>query len=81
MRTGLWRTPFPGLSEPFAEQIFTNPVDLDREEILAHAASWSMIAALPEPERARLLAQLSELVPEQVYRHPLRTHLFWTRLR
>ncbi len=63
MSTGLWRAPFPGPFEPFTEQAFPNPVELDREGILAQAASWSMIAALPEPERAGLLAQLSELVP------------------
>jgi len=80
VRTGLWRAPLPGPFEPLAEQSFPNPVELDREGILAQAASWSMIAALPEPERARLLAQLSELVPERIYRHPLRTDLYWARL-
>ena len=80
VRSGLWRAPFPGSFEPFTEQSFPNPVELDREGILAQAASWSMIAALPEQERDRLLAQLSELVPEQLYRHPLRTDLYWTRL-
>ena len=81
VRTGLWRAPFPGPFQPFTEQSFPNPVELDREGILAQAASWSMIAALPEPDRARLLARLDELAPEQVYRHPLRTDLYWTRLR
>ena len=40
-----------------------------------------MIAALPDAERAALLAQLGELVPDEVYRHPLRTELYCTRLR
>ena len=40
-----------------------------------------MIAALPEPDRTRLLAQLTELVPDELYRHPLRTDLYWARLR
>jgi hypothetical protein len=40
-----------------------------------------MVAALPELERTRLLAQLAELVPAERYRHPLRTELSWTRLR
>jgi hypothetical protein len=39
-----------------------------------------MIAALPEPERTDLLARLAELVPEQVYRHPLRTDVYWLTL-
>jgi SAM-dependent methyltransferase len=81
VRSGLWRAPLPGPFEPFAEQSFPNPVELDREGILAQVASWSMTASLPEPERARLLARLSELLPEQRYRHPLRTDLYWAKLR
>lgn len=48
--TGLWKAPFPGPFEPFAEQSFPNPIELDR-------------------------------APEGVYRHPLRTELYRTRLR
>src|SRR5687767_14025339 len=81
VRTGRWRAPLPGPFEPFTEQSFPNPVELDREGMLAQVASWSMTAALPEPERAGLLGQLSEHVPEQVYRHPLRTDLYWARLK
>ena len=40
-----------------------------------------MIAALPEPDRSALVARLGELLPEGVYRHPLRTELYRTRLR
>lgn len=39
-----------------------------------------MIAALPEPDRMRLLAELAAIVPDEHYRHPLRTELYWTRL-
>jgi len=78
--TGLWRAPLPGPFEPLTEASYSNPVELDREGILAQAASWSMIAALPEPERTRLLVELAELVPDVSYRHPLRTDLCWTRL-
>ena len=46
--SGLWKAPFPGLFEPLAEETFPNPIELDREQILAQAASWSMIGALPE---------------------------------
>ena len=81
VKTGLWRAPLPGPFEPFAEQSFPNPVELDREGILAQAASWSMIAALPEPERVQLVARLGELLPEGLHRHPLRTDLYWARLR
>ena len=78
--TGLWRTPFPGPFEPPIEASYPNPVELAREGVLAQLASWSMIAALPAPERTRLLAQLAELLPDERYRHPLRTDLYWTRL-
>ena len=80
VKTGLWRAPFPGPFEPLTETSYPNPVELDREGILAQAASWSMIAALPERERTQLLGRLSELVPDGLYRHPLRTNLSWTRL-
>ncbi len=79
--TGLWQAPFPGPFEPFTEASYPNPVELDREGILAQASSWSMIAALPESDRKRLLAQLAELLPDEHYRHPLRTDLYWARLR
>jgi SAM-dependent methyltransferase len=80
VRTGLWKTPFPGPFEPFVESSFPNPIELDREQVLAQAASWSMVGALPEPERSALLARLGELLPDGVYRHPLRTDLYRTRL-
>jgi SAM-dependent methyltransferase len=80
VRTGLWKTPFPGPFEPLTEASFPNPVDLDREGVLAQAESWSMIGALPAPERTTLLARLGELLPDRVYRHPLRTDLYRTRL-
>jgi SAM-dependent methyltransferase len=81
VRSGLWRTPFPGPFEPFAEESFPNPVEIDREGLLAHVASWSMVAGLPEAERVGLLERLAGLVPEDRYVHPLRTHVYRTRLR
>ena len=78
--SGLWKMPLPGPFEPFVEARFPNPVEMDREGLLAHAASWSMIGALPEPERSDLLARLAQHVPEGIYRHPLRTHVYWMRL-
>ena len=80
VRTGLWKVPFPGPFEPLTEASFPNPVELERDQVLAQAASWSMIGALPEPERSALLTRLGELLPEGVYRYPLRTDLYRTRL-
>ena len=80
VRSGLWRAPFPGPFEPFVESSFPNPVERDREGMLAQVASWSMVAGLPDPDRTRLLAQLAEHVPEGRYLDPLRTDLYWTQL-
>ena len=63
VRTGLWKASFPGPFEPLAESQFPNPIELDRAQILAQAASWSMIGALPDAERSALLARLGELLP------------------
>ena len=76
----LWRTPFPGPFEAFSEASFPNPVEYDREGVLARIASWSSVAALPDAERTRLLEQLAGLVPEGTYVDPLRTHLYLTIL-
>ena len=65
VRTGLWKDFLPGPFEPLAESQFPNPVELDRAQILAQAASWSMIGALPDAERSALLARLAELLPER----------------
>ena len=81
VRSGLWKAPFPGPFEPLEESSFPNPTELDRSQVLAQAASWSMIAALPEPERLALLERLGDALPDGVYRHPLRTDLYLTRLR
>jgi SAM-dependent methyltransferase len=78
--SGLWKKPLPGPFEPIEQASFPNPVEIDRQGLLAHAASWSMIGALPEPERSDLLARLAQHVPERVYRHPLRTDAYWMRL-
>jgi ubiquinone/menaquinone biosynthesis C-methylase UbiE len=78
--TGLWRAPFPGPFEPFAEARFPNPVEHDREGLLARIASWSMVAGLPDPERASLVSRFAELLPEGRYRDPLRTDVYWARL-
>ena len=78
--TGLWKTPLPGPFESLTEASFPNPVAVDRAGVLAQAASWSMIAALPEPERAALLAQLGALLPEGTRVHGLRTDVYSLRL-
>lgn len=78
--SGLWRSPFPGPFEELREASFANPLVLDRDGVLAHAASWSMVAGLPEEQRGSLLAELARHVPPGDYRFPLRTDVYWTRL-
>jgi SAM-dependent methyltransferase len=80
VNTGLWRTPLPGPFGPFADSVFPNPVTRDRERMLAQIASWSVVAALPEAERERLLGDLRELLPEREYVDELRTVLTLGRL-
>jgi SAM-dependent methyltransferase len=79
-QSGLWRAPFPGPFEPFTEASFPNPVEHDRERMLARFASWSSVASLPDGERTRLLDELAALVPEGIYLDPLRTDLYLTTL-
>jgi ubiquinone/menaquinone biosynthesis C-methylase UbiE len=78
--SGIWREAFPGPFEELREASFPNPFRVDRDGLLAHVASWSMVAALPDEERASLVSDLGELVPEGEYALELRTELYWTRL-
>ncbi len=80
VRSGLWRTPFPGPFEPLTESSFPNPVERDREGMLAQVASWSVVAGMPEPDRTRLLELLAEQLPEERYLDPLCTKLYLARL-
>ena len=79
--SGLWQTPFPGPFEPLVEEHFPHKVERDHEGLLASIASWSVVAGLPDEERAALLGRLAALIPEGRYVSSLRTELFWTRLR
>lgn len=76
--SGIWREAFPGPFEPLREASFPNPLRLDRDGVLAHVASWSTVAALPDAERDALLEELRRLAPPGEYLKPLRTDLYWT---
>jgi SAM-dependent methyltransferase len=78
--SGIWRQAFPGPFEELRLQSFPNPFRVDRDGLLAHVASWSMVAALPDEERTALVEDLRALAPEAEYVLPLRTDLHWTRL-
>jgi SAM-dependent methyltransferase len=77
----IWRRAFPGPFEVLSHASFPNEFRVDEEGLIAHIASWSMVAALPDDERASLIADLSGLAPPGEYVLALRTDLYWTRLR
>lgn len=76
--SGIWREPFPGPFAPLREARFPNPLTLDRDGLIAHIASWSSVAALPNDERAALVDDLRRLAPPGDYVLPLCTELYWT---
>ena len=57
--SGLWQAPFPGPFEPLNEERFPHTVERDREGVLASIASWSVVAGLPDDQRAVLLGRLA----------------------
>ena len=80
-RSGLWRRAFA--RSPFEElrtAEFPNELVLDEAGVLAHIASWSVVATLPDAERAMLLEELRRLVPAARYRWRLTSHVYWTRV-
>lgn len=79
--SGIWRQPFPGPFEELRHASFPNPFRVDRDGLIAHVSSWSTVAALPDGERASLVEDLRSLAPEGEFVLPLRTDLYWTRLR
>ena len=50
----------------------------DRDAVLAFASSLSVIAHKPAAERRRLLDELGSVLPDGVYRFPMRTDVTWT---
>jgi SAM-dependent methyltransferase len=78
--SGIWREAFPGPFEELEVRSFANPFRVDREGLLAHVSSWSMVAALPDEERDALVSELRRLAPPGEYVLRLRTDLYRTRL-
>jgi SAM-dependent methyltransferase len=76
--SGIWRQAFPGPFEELRQASFPNPFRVDHDGLIAHVASWSMVAALPDDEREALIEDLRALAPPGDYVLPLRTDLYWT---
>ena len=88
--TGMWRRAFESdrRFEPLSEAVFANPQRVSRGEFLAALASRSYVAAMDEADRAELLAEINRLLERPdapldgaAVLLPMRTDLYWTRLR
>jgi SAM-dependent methyltransferase len=76
-----WKRAFErGPFSELREKSFSHEVELDRDGLLANAASQSFVAVLPEEERAAVLAELRDRIDDRVYRVAFRTDAYWTRL-
>ena len=86
-RKGLWRAAFdaaPGLFGPLAERHFRHVHWLPREGVVDRVASISFVAALPEPQRREVLAEVRRILDRHPDTHDraelslaYRTDLFW----
>ena len=81
--SGAWREVFErtALFEPLESATFGHVHGLTAEGVVARVASVSFIAALPEPHRAQVLADVRELVDAPTVELPYRTEVYWTRRR
>ncbi len=89
-RTGAWREAFERstLFGPLGHTKFRHVHHLTPEGVVARVASVSFIAALPEPEREGVFAEVRELLANDPQTRgraeielPYRTDVFWTRAR
>ena len=78
-----WREAFERtmLFEPLETATFRHVHELTAEGLLARIASVSFIAALPDPRRAQVLAEVQELVDTATVELPYRTEVYWTTRR
>jgi len=84
LESGAWREPFDDPESPFEplrEERFEHVHVQGRDQAVAETLSISVFASLPADERRALADELSAVLPEAVYRTPLRAEVWWTRLR
>jgi SAM-dependent methyltransferase len=89
-RSGAWRRAFETttLFEPLQERTVDHAHEVDRADLAARVASISFVAAMPAPERERLLTDVRALVDadretrgRERFAFPYQTHVYWTRAR
>ena len=75
-----------GLFSPISEEVFPNPVRVDRDTLRARIASLSFVALLDDAPREHLLDDVSEMVADRglvaadgLVDTPYRTHVSWCR--
>jgi SAM-dependent methyltransferase len=68
-----------GAFGPIHEESFLHQQVVDRDTLLAGAASSSVIASLADEVRVHELAALAETLPEAKWRRKLRAAVYWTR--
>ena len=79
--SGAWREPFArSRFGELHERHTEHELEGDRETLISNVLSVSSIASLPDDERRDLAERLSELIPAQTFRRPMRLDLYWTRL-
>jgi SAM-dependent methyltransferase len=85
-RDGRWRAAFAAADgfTPLSERAFRHLHHLDRAAVLDRFASISFIAALPDAERARVLAEIDQVIAadpslagQDLIGLPYRTDLYW----
>jgi ubiquinone/menaquinone biosynthesis C-methylase UbiE len=88
--TAMWRSAFASDRNfvPLRAATFANPQRVSRREFVAALASRSYVAAMEAADRAELLAELERLLERpdapldgDAVALPLRTDVYWTRLR
>jgi hypothetical protein len=90
---GRWREAIEshGAFDPLSSAAFDNPVPQDLDTMLARVASTSYVSALPDGERAAVLAEVTAILErgplaagsssDGSFVEPYRTELFWCRRR
>lgn len=81
VESGVWREAFPG--SPFEElrtEIFEHDHVQDTAGEIARVGSASIFAQLPAEERAEFREELRSVLPQRIWRTPLRAEAYWTLL-